>query len=236
MKESIKKYFYFLLCICLFTNCKSKDDYFNSKLDRAYSLMNRMEAEEFKNETESNALAKAHLTYGLEYRNKYLRGKEKDSNLISFFKSKDIVTEDDMSEIIFTSLHRRLNSKKINLESQIRDVLQSYKYIEECSFIRKRRWNILRESLMDTVVLVYPVNEKNAFGFICPPENWIQKFKTLKVTGVPLNINPQMSNSEIEFIIIDINPQNVDILGKEYRPTESIVITKQNVPYIQINN
>jgi hypothetical protein len=52
------------------------------------------------------------------------------SKLACFFKAKGITHPDDMSSIILTSLHRKLNRKDIKLECQIqkyKDYWESYK-------------------------------------------------------------------------------------------------------------
>jgi len=66
---------------------------------------------------EKSALAQIHSTFGMWIRNEW--GLWADSKLAQWFKSKGISHADDMSGIILTSYHRKLNKKEIKLIEQI---------------------------------------------------------------------------------------------------------------------
>ncbi|MEM8525577.1 MAG: DUF6794 domain-containing protein [Bacteroidota bacterium] len=74
--------------------------------------------DEFKNKEEDTGVADLHFGTGVYIRNgwKLWEGKNR---LSRFFKSKGIFHPDDMSSIILTSFHRRLNDKPIELDQQI---------------------------------------------------------------------------------------------------------------------
>lgn len=73
----------------------------------------------FKNKEEKTAIAQLHFGTGMSIRNgwKLWAGTSKISK---FFRNLGINHPDDMSSIIFTSLHRKLNKKQIELEKQIK--------------------------------------------------------------------------------------------------------------------
>lgn len=58
-----------------------------------------------------------HFTFGMALRNGFNLWRESD--LSNWFKSKGILHADDMSGIILTSLHRKLNNIDIKLDKQI---------------------------------------------------------------------------------------------------------------------
>ncbi len=74
---------------------------------------------EFKNKNEKVAVAELHFGTGMSIRNNWglWAGKNK---LYRFFKSKGIFHPDDMSSIILTSFHRKLNAQPINLGTEIK--------------------------------------------------------------------------------------------------------------------
>lgn len=96
-------------------------DYIPIDLDDAIIQLIRMmppkDIQKFKNETEQS-IVKYHFGFGMRLRNRW--GLWNESRLARWFNEKGITHADDMSGIIFTSLHRRLNDKPIELEKQIK--------------------------------------------------------------------------------------------------------------------
>ena len=76
------------------------------------------ELEKWRDMEESDAICGIHLTGGMNLRNHLNLWGEND--LTKWFKSIGIVHGDDISGIIFTSTHRRLNKKNIELDKQIK--------------------------------------------------------------------------------------------------------------------
>ncbi len=67
---------------------------------------------------EEEAMSYVHFAGGVNLRNNLNLWHEND--LTKWFNSVGITHADDMSGIIFTSTHRKLNNKKIDLEEQIK--------------------------------------------------------------------------------------------------------------------
>ena len=91
-------------------------------LDEAISALDTIWSEEdkewFKNTEEANAVAECHMGAGLWMRNAWIRSKV-DTSLRDYFDSLGVHSPDDMSGIILTSFHRKLNNKDIDLKEQV---------------------------------------------------------------------------------------------------------------------
>ncbi len=75
--------------------------------------------DEFKNKNEDDAVSELHFGTGQAIRNNWgLWGKRKNS-LVRYFNRHGIYYPDDISSIILTSFHRKLNNKPIDLDKQI---------------------------------------------------------------------------------------------------------------------
>lgn len=74
---------------------------------------------EFKNKEEQSATSELHFGTGISLRNNWKLWAG-TSDLSKFFRNSEIYHPDDMSRIIFTSLHRKLNGIEIDLDSQIK--------------------------------------------------------------------------------------------------------------------
>jgi hypothetical protein len=120
-----------IIIILLFTfgsifsqeDCKKfKEDYVPKNLNDAIECLNCQWSEsdknEFKNKEEKDAVIELHFGKGMGIRNDWKLWKGKN-RLSRFFNAKGISHPDDMSSIILTSFHRKLNNKPINLDEQI---------------------------------------------------------------------------------------------------------------------
>jgi len=74
---------------------------------------------EWSESDEDTATAEVHHGLGTSIRNKWNLWNP-ESELSKYFKKIGISHPDDMSGIIFTSLHRKLNDKDIGLEGQVK--------------------------------------------------------------------------------------------------------------------
>ncbi len=106
-------------------NCgKYPKEYIPKNLTDALSYMDCVwtdkEKEEFKNKTESDAVADAHFAAGQGIRNGWDLWKGKNS-LYRQFSSRGIKHPEDISSIILTSFYRRLNNKDIDFEAQVNE-------------------------------------------------------------------------------------------------------------------
>ncbi|MCX2491849.1 hypothetical protein OQX63_00090 [Pedobacter sp. PF22-3] len=89
------------------------------------------ELNSFKNKPKKKAVAEAHFGAGLWIRNNWIRG-DRNVPLTKFFRSLGINHPDDMSSIILSSLHIRLNNKKIDVNEQVEEYKAYWKPIRKC--------------------------------------------------------------------------------------------------------
>lgn len=96
--------------------------YIPKNLNECYNGLNTMLGkkliEEIKTKTEKEFTTDSHFGMGLWMRNNW--GLWKGSRLSKFFKTNGIFHPDDMSGIILTSYHRKLNGIDIQLDKQIK--------------------------------------------------------------------------------------------------------------------
>jgi hypothetical protein len=170
-------------CVACLTNCYSQIT-LPKNLDEAilYFQQNwtKKELDDFKKKSESNAIADLHFGTGLWIRNNWVRG-NRDTALTNYFHSFGIANPDDISSIILTSLHRKLNNKSINLDKQVEEYKAYWKPIIDCNEKVKATalLNYNKYKLGDNISIYMPVNEnKNAVIYECPDISW--KFKANK--------------------------------------------------------
>lgn len=89
----------------------------------------------FKNQKESEAISMIHFGLGRKIRNDWYLWDAKNE-LYKSFKLKNITSPDDISSIILTSFHRKLNNVEIKLDEQLQE---HYAYFEKVKKIRLER-------------------------------------------------------------------------------------------------
>lgn len=205
--------------MCL-TNCYSQIT-LPKNLDEAvlYFQQNwtKKELEDFKKKSESNAITDLHFGTGLWIRNNWVRG-NRDTALTNYFHSFGIFNPDDISSIILTSLHRKLNNKSFKLDKQVEEYKANWKPIIDCEEKVKLTAvaNYNKFKVGDNISIYMPVNEnKNAVIYECPNNRWTFKAKKdLLVKGQIVNkyfINDS-SNVFFTIKISSINHNDVQIL------------------------
>lgn len=105
-------------------NCeKYIQDYIPTDLNDAISYFEcktpEKDLNDFKNKAENDATSSLHFGGGMSIRNNWKLWAG-TSELSKFFRDLGINHPDDMSGIIFTSLHRKLNGIEIDLDSQVK--------------------------------------------------------------------------------------------------------------------
>jgi len=91
-------------------------------IDDLINLAKKEDLEAFRDCIEDSATTQLHHGFGTTIRNNW--GLWQENALTKYFNSIGVFHADDMSGIIFTSLHRKLNGKDIDVEGQIK----LYKY------------------------------------------------------------------------------------------------------------
>lgn len=99
-------------------------------LDEFFNATPQEDRDWFKNSLEDEATGGVHHTLGRWIRNNWGLWK-KDTELYKVFKNMDIWHADDMSDIILTSYHRKINGKDINIKEQVAYYLEYWKEYEK---------------------------------------------------------------------------------------------------------
>jgi len=137
------------------TDCsKYSNKYIPKNLNDALDYMDCVwtDKEGFKNKSEKDAVADAHFAGGQWMRNGWGLWEGKNS-LYKQFKSLGITFPEDISSIILTSFHRRLNHKDINLSEQVQKYKESRKRLE---LIRQERNQLAKKlKVSDTVNVIF---------------------------------------------------------------------------------
>lgn len=184
----------------------------------------------FKNMPEDKAVADAHTQTGLWIRNTWIRG-NRNVALVDYFSSIGIKNPDDISSIILTSLHRKLNNKKIDIAKQVGSYKAYWKTINECE--EKTRETALKNynrfKIGDRVSIYMPVDHtegsRNGIIYMCPDVSWKFDPKTdLLIEGMVVkkyNINSP-SNVFFTVQIKSLNRKDTDVLMKQVKIGEEM--------------
>lgn len=110
---------------------KYPSDYIPKNLEDALNYLDCVwiDKEAFKNKTEKDAVTDAHFSGGQWMRNGWELWEGKNS-LYKQFKSLGVTFPEDISTIILTSFHRRLNNKAIDLDGQVREYKEAKRRYE----------------------------------------------------------------------------------------------------------
>ena len=174
----------------------------------------------FKRKDERKAIADIHFGAGMWLRNNWVRG-DRDTAFANYFHSLGIFAPDDISSIVFTSLHRTLNKKAIDLDKQIEPYKKYWKEITDCS---EKKKNIAvttydRFKVGDNISIFMPVdisdNYRNAVLYDCPTIEWaFDPKKDLLIKGKIIDkyfIN-ETSNVFFKVKIESLNNSKTEIL------------------------
>ena len=204
-------------CLLLLVGCNNKDKPLNDAVLKIEQKLPEKDLQQFSKTEEMKAVGDFHLRYGMALRNGVLRDKN-DSTLLKYFNSKGIYHFDDMSSIIFKSLHRKLNHEKINLEQQINEKIEYWKPYEECEELKKR---ILKKNDKyikgDTIQIRMRINKIDncAYPIDClnMHSDWkYDDYKDLLIKGIILNKYYYDYTEENKFIkirILELNKKNI---------------------------
>jgi hypothetical protein len=136
----------------------------------------KTELDIFRMKAEDEAVSDAHFGSGLWVRNNWIRG-GRDTSFVNYFHSLGVYHPDD-SSIVFTSLHRVLNNKAINLDEQIKPYQEYWEEISDCEK-REKDSSVAaydRFSVGDNVSIFMQVDTsadyRNAVLHVCPDTEW----------------------------------------------------------------
>jgi hypothetical protein len=204
-------------------SCKSKEDLpgnLEEAIDHFERTWSQSEIDSFRNTSEKDVILDLHSGTGHWIRNTWIYGK-RDTALTNYFSSLGIYHPDDISSIILTSLHRKLNNKDINLKEQVERCQNYWQLILECEEKLKvdamatyNKWN-----KGDALTIFMPVDtsngSRNAFLYNCPSIEWqFDPNKDLVIKGILFDkyfINDS-SNVFFTVYIKGITPKEIPIL------------------------
>lgn len=183
--------------------------------------------EEFKSKPERTAVLDAHHSVGMWIRNEWIRGK-RDTLLTNQFNDLGIYHPDDMSSIILTSLHRKLNNKPIDIEGQVQQYKDYWKPIHECQEKAEQAALLIYNNfnITDSIEIQMYVDggspNGNAVTFACPTtDDWaFDTKKDLLIKGVVVDKYSINSETNVFFRIriSYLNFPDTKIYMKEVRP------------------
>src|SRR5215203_6621690 len=181
----------------------------------------KTDLDKFKNKSEKDAINDLHLGTGQWIRNNWVYG-NRDTALTNYFHSLGISHPDDISSIILTSLHRTLNKKDIELNSQVENYKAYWEPIIDCQQKQKAiavsSYN--KFEIGDTIIIRMPVytledNSRNAFMYDCPKTEWtFNERKDLLLKGTITNKHFINDTANVLFTIhiMHMNHKDIKIL------------------------
>ncbi|KAF2328189.1 DUF6794 domain-containing protein [Flavobacterium daemonense] len=221
MKKQIYLLFTFLIYL---TSCSQN---LPSNLDESLNYFEKNWTENsknsFKNKPENDAVTELHTTVGMWIRNNWIR--HGNGKLVKQFNKIGIYHPDDISSIILTSLHRKLNHQDLKVEEQAQHYIDYWKPILENDEKSKKIAfdNYNKYKVGDKINIYYPVlthdGKSNAVIYE-NNKNWIYNAKTdLKVTGIikaKYFINSE-TNVFFKIEITEKSKENIKVLMQEMK-------------------
>jgi len=192
MKNILATAYLLLICQLSFgqNNCERYiQDYIPTDLNDAISYFECKTPTEalniFKNKAENDATSSLHFGAGMSIRNNWKLWAG-TSDISKYFRDLGIPHPDDMSSIIFTSLHRKLNEVDIDLESQIK-YYQEYWAESEREETERKNKEFSEYRVGDVVEFLYDYNfvskkqEKKWMNDKCHATGIIKKLNSEKL-------------------------------------------------------
>jgi len=211
-------------------------------LDEAFTSLQKQlkkrHIKRFKNTEENLATANAHMGIGLYIRNFWIRNKSKQE-LIDFFDSLKIRHPDDISDIILTSFHRKLNNKPIHLEEQ---VYQRHAYWDSIHVCKKNREEIVVVNYThykegDTITIKQPISiddtskKLRASIYACPYDYILEENKEGYAIFKCLIKYKYEGRFGFHFVVevIEVSPLGIYFMLKDTYPKREIDIELEGI-------
>jgi len=231
----------FIICFGL-NNSYAQVNNLPKDLNEAIEYFNKTwtakEKNEFRAKPEADAVTDLHFSVGLWIRNNWIRG-DRDKLLNDYFHKLGVPSIDDVSSIILTSLHRKLNSKPVDLQKQVdackaawKPVLDCERRIREQTAATYRRYKVGDHIKIFMYVDIMSNGEGNATTFACPTIDW--KFDPKKDMIIQGVISEKYtfgsdSNSFFKVRIEKMNRSNTRIMTDTVRIGEVKNFSLQNL-------
>lgn len=181
--------------------------------------------ESFKILPEEKAVSEHDLSTGIFIRSRWLSNK-KDPALLNQFIEMGIDETHDMSRIIITSLHRKLNNQPIDLEDQVSYVKEYWKPIRACEVVADKlaEENFKKFNIGDSISIYLDVDAKfgtrNAILHQCPDTEWSFDYKNdLLIKGIILDkySNAAKKNVSFKVKIAHLSSENTTVFFKNVK-------------------
>lgn len=211
----MKKIFLSIICFVFYLNATAQDT--PKSIDEALKYLDELwsidQKNEFKNTEEKGAVSKLHFGIGTGIRNSWIRNGKDD--LRAEFTRLQVYHPDDMSAIILTSFHRKLNNKPLELEKQAQYYIDYWKphYEREALLTEKVQKIVNKFKIGDTINLYYPIEDgsQNAILYVNNDDWKFNPERDLKVTGILMEKEENLFTIKV----LTINKKNVTILFSE---------------------
>lgn len=186
------------------------------------------EKESFKTIPENKAIEEYQLSAGILIRSKWLANK-KDSALLHQLRELGIDESHDMSRIILTSLHRKLNNLPIELDEQVKEVKAYWKPIRICEAAADKlaEENYKKFNVGDSITIYMDVDAKfgtrNAILHECPDTEWSFDYKNdLMIKGIVTDKYSSAAKKNVSFKvkIISLSSENTTVLFKKLKASD----------------
>ncbi len=228
MKRAFSILFLFIFIQCAFAGKKpvSIDEallYFEKK-------WNEKQKESFKNLPERTAIEETDLTHGIFIRSKWLHT-DKDNPLLTELISLGIEESHDMSRLILTSLHRKLNNLPIDIEGQVNDIKAYWKPIRICEAAADKlaEDNFNKFKIGDSISIYLDVDAKfgtrNAILHQCPDTEWSFDYKNdLLIKGIVSDkySNAAKKNVSLKVKIASLSSEKTTVFFKNMKPSDEV--------------
>lgn len=221
MKKQIYLLLIFLICL---TSCSQAAP---SNLEGALNYFEKNWTDNaknsFKNKPEKDAVTELHTTVGRWIRNNWI--KDGNDSFVKQFNEIGVYHPDDISSIVLTSLHRKLNHKDLDIEKQAQYYIDYWKPIIENDEKSKKTAfeNYNKYKVGEKINIYYPVYTDEDESYAVLYENnkeWIFNPKTdLKITGIikeKYSINSQ-TNVFFKIEITGKSKEKIKVLMQEMK-------------------
>ena len=186
--------------------------------------------EKFKNTPEKTAISETELTYGIFIRSKWLNP-DKNNPLLKEFLDLGVDESHDMSRLILTSLHRKLNNLPVDIEGQVQEIKEYWKPTRICEAAEDKiaEQNFKKFNIGDSITIFLDVDAKfgtrNAFLHECPNTEWSFDYKNdLMIKGIVLDkySNAAKKNVSFKVKIASLSSENTTVFFKNMKASDEV--------------
>ncbi len=228
MKRSISILLFFFFIHCAFAG--KKPSTINEAVLYFEKKWSATQKESFKSMEERTAITETDLTHGIFIRSQWLIN-NKDNALVNEFIKMGVDEPHDMSRLILTSLHRKLNNLPVDIEGQVNDIKEYWKPIRICEAAADKlaEENFKKFNIGDSISIYLDVDAKfgtrNAILHECPNTEWSFDYKNdLLIKGIVTDkySNADKKNVSLNVKIASLSSANTTVFFKIMKPSDEV--------------